>query len=104
MEIVPEGSPTFLSRFLPETAPARRCCNDLATQGWAAPDGLGSTPRLDINAEVAVHLHHLDRQVNLTLIDMSGSGARLRTGVMLPPQAGLSFRWMGPSRFPILVH
>ncbi|MGH7659360.1 MAG: PilZ domain-containing protein, partial [Vulcanimicrobiaceae bacterium] len=35
---------------------------------------------------------------------MSEYDARLRAGVMLPPQTGVSFRWVGPSREAIVVH
>ena len=64
----------------------------------------GEIARLDVNAEIAVHLNDLDRQANFVLVDMSCRGARFRGGVLLPPQAGLTFKWMGPSRDPILVH
>lgn len=38
------------------------------------------------------------------LIDLSENRARFRTGVVLPPQAGLTFKWMGPSRDTLVVH
>jgi len=38
------------------------------------------------------------------LVDLSENRARFRTGVVLPPQAGLTFKWMGPSRDTLVVH
>lgn len=51
-----------------------------------------------------MHLHDHGRQVKMHLIDMSENRARFRTGVVLPPQAGLTFKWMGPSRDTLVVH
>ena len=44
------------------------------------------------------------KHANVLLVDMSDCGARVVSSVMLPPQAGLSFRWVGLSRDPVLVH
>ena len=35
---------------------------------------------------------------------MSERDARLRAGVLLPPQTGVSFRWVGPSREALVLH
>ncbi|MBV8601970.1 MAG: PilZ domain-containing protein [Candidatus Eremiobacteraeota bacterium] len=72
-------------------------------------NGGGTDPQSDaltlgLNAEIAVRLEDLDRQVKLTLVELSEAGARFRANVILPPQAGLSFKWIGHSRDPIVVH
>lgn len=51
-----------------------------------------------------VRVDDVKKHAKVTLVDMSENGARLRATVLLPPEAGLSFRWMGPSRDPVLVH
>jgi len=51
-----------------------------------------------------VRVDDLKQHVKLFLLDMSERNARLRAGVLLPPQTGVSFRWVGPSREAIVVH
>jgi len=88
---------------LPFQAPApRRCCEK--PSGKLSKSRGSESIRLDLNAEIVVRVDELDKQVKLFLVDMSQNDARLRAGVMLAPQTGVSFRWMGPSRDPILVH
>lgn len=45
----------------------------------------------------------MNRDLKLILVDISDSGARVRTTVKLPPHTRVSFNWMGPSREPIPV-
>jgi c-di-GMP-binding flagellar brake protein YcgR len=59
--------------------------------------------RLDVNTEVNVRLDDLNRFIKLQMLDISESGARFRAAVKLPPQARVSFNWMGPSRNPIAL-
>lgn len=46
----------------------------------------------------------MKQHVKLFLLDMSERDARLRAGVLLPPQTGVSFRWVGPSREALVLH
>src|SRR5579875_2958740 len=62
--------------------------------------------RIDVNTEVAVHLPDHGRELRLLLVDISESGARLRTPLKLPARARIAFSWVGPSRerIPIVGH
>jgi c-di-GMP-binding flagellar brake protein YcgR len=60
--------------------------------------------RLDVNAEITVRLADMNRDLKITLVDISDGGSRLRSTVKLAPHTRLSFNWMGPSREPIAIH
>lgn len=95
---VREEHPTFKSPFSTINAP--RCCGKTARR----QSGLGDALRLDVNADIVVRVDDLKKHVKLFLLDMSERDARLRAGVLLPPQTGVSFRWVGPSREALVLH
>ena len=59
--------------------------------------------RIDVNAEIAVHLPDVRRDLQLMLVDISEAGARLQTPLKLPANARLAFTWVGPSRERISI-
>jgi c-di-GMP-binding flagellar brake protein YcgR len=61
------------------------------------------TVRIDVNAEVTVRLLEQARELRLLLVDISESGARLRTPLKLPQNGRIAFAWVGPSRQPIAI-
>jgi hypothetical protein len=93
-----EEHPTFRSPFSTINAP--RCCGKSARRRNTLDDSL----RLDVNADIVVRVDDMKQHVKLFLLDMSERDARLRAGVLLPPQTGVSFRWVGPSREALVLH
>lgn len=77
-----------------------RCCGKSARR----QHGLGDALRLDVNADIVVRVDDIKQHVKLFLLDMSERDARMRAGVLLPPQTGVSFRWVGPSREALVLH
>lgn len=61
------------------------------------------TVRIDVNTDVTVRLLDLGRELRPLLVDISESGARLRTPFKLPQNTRVAFAWVGPSREPIPV-
>ncbi|MGH7659595.1 MAG: PilZ domain-containing protein [Vulcanimicrobiaceae bacterium] len=59
--------------------------------------------RIEVNTEVAVLLPDLGRELRLLLVDISESGALLRTPFKLPANGRIAFNWVGPSRERIPV-
>ncbi|MBV8601189.1 MAG: PilZ domain-containing protein [Candidatus Eremiobacteraeota bacterium] len=60
--------------------------------------------RLDLNAPIAIELQELEnRPVNVTLVDLSEGGARIRSRSCLP-YSWVTFTWRGPSREPLKLY
>ena len=102
MELVPEDTPTFKFRTSIDSSSPR--CSGCMAGKWSAPAEQAGGPSIDVGTEIGVRVDDMDRHVDLFLVDLSANGVRFRSGVKLPDQAGLSFKWSGPSREPLLIH
>ncbi|GEM_PF-2042672 len=59
--------------------------------------------RIDVNADIAVRLPDLRRELRPLLVDISENGARLRIPFRLPEHTRVAFTWLGPSKERISI-
>jgi c-di-GMP-binding flagellar brake protein YcgR len=52
--------------------------------------------RLEVDAPIQLKLDEIDRVMNVTLVDLSEGGCRIRTRLCLP-HSSVSFNWKGPT-------
>ena len=60
--------------------------------------------RLDVNSQIQINLDELEeRPINVTLVDLSEGGCRIRTRLCLP-HSWVTMTWTGPSKQPLKLY